>query len=228
MTRSTLPIHRFTRQQAIGFRRDGRPIWPVAGGSQPTGEPPAGPPTDPPADPPVDPPEDEPLGDGGKAALAAERKARKAAEKLAAEHAAKLQAIEDRDKTEAQKLADAKAAAEQRAEAATRRAVTAEIRALAADFADPTDAADVLGKDPAKYLGDDGEIDEEAITADLAELLKRKPHWGKAPAGPRTPQPDPSQGPRGPVDIDAQIRDAESKGNVRESIRLKAIKLKSN
>ncbi|GGV91600.1 hypothetical protein [Streptomyces massasporeus] len=64
------------------------------------------------------------LGEGGQKALAAERKARAAAEKTAAATtkerdrlAARLQELEDRDKTEAQKLAEAKAAAE--SEAAT-------------------------------------------------------------------------------------------------------------
>jgi hypothetical protein len=63
--------------------------------------------------------------------------------------------------------------------------------------------------------------EELAADADaLSALIPAAP-----PAGPRTPQPDPSQGPRGPVDIDARIRDAESKGNVREAIRLKQQKL---
>jgi membrane protein involved in colicin uptake len=62
------------------------------------------------------------LGEGGKKALDAERKARGAAEKQAAaaqkkaeDLARRLQAIEDRDKTETQKLAEAKTAAEREA-----------------------------------------------------------------------------------------------------------------
>jgi flagellar hook-length control protein FliK len=64
------------------------------------------------------------LGEAGQKALAAERKRAAAAEKQAKasqkqldDLAKKLQAFEDRDKTEAQKLAEAKAAAE--SEAAT-------------------------------------------------------------------------------------------------------------
>ncbi|MEU9310870.1 hypothetical protein [Streptomyces sp. NPDC048256] len=64
------------------------------------------------------------LGEGGQKALAAERKARAAAEKTATSAAkerdklaARLQEIEDRDKTEAQKLAERATAAE--GEAAT-------------------------------------------------------------------------------------------------------------
>lgn len=43
--------------------------------------------------------------------------------------------------------------------------------------------------------------------------------------GPRNPAPDPSQGARAPVDIDALIREAEANGNIREAIRLKNAKL---
>ncbi|GGM04807.1 hypothetical protein GCM10010099_21150 [Streptomyces cinereus] len=64
------------------------------------------------------------LGEGGQKALAAERKAKtaaekqaKAAEKQLGELQKRLQEFEDRDKTEAQKLAEAKTAAE--SEAAT-------------------------------------------------------------------------------------------------------------
>jgi hypothetical protein len=64
------------------------------------------------------------LGEGGQKALAAERKAKSAAEKQAkvaekqlSELQKRLQEFEDRDKTEAQKLAEAKATAE--SEAAT-------------------------------------------------------------------------------------------------------------
>lgn len=48
-------------------------------------------------------PEVSELGEGGKKALDAERKARAAAEKLAAEREAKIREYEDRDKSEEQK-----------------------------------------------------------------------------------------------------------------------------
>lgn len=48
------------------------------------------------------------LGEGGKKALEAERKARAAAEKLAAEREAKLREYEDRDKTEEQRRQEEK------------------------------------------------------------------------------------------------------------------------
>jgi hypothetical protein len=115
MTTKYLPkhatlVHPLTGQpiEAIGVRRDGSPIWPVMGGSQPTGEPtPPAPPADPapapkpgpppapasppPANPapPPDPKPEDGLGDAGKRALQSERDARKAAEdaKKAAEQA---------------------------------------------------------------------------------------------------------------------------------------------
>ncbi|HTI26176.1 MAG TPA: hypothetical protein VL652_34625 [Kutzneria sp.] len=152
-------------------------------------------PADPPAEPPkpADPPA-EPLGDAGKKALAEERAARKAAEKLAAEQAAKLKAIEDAQKSEAEKLAERVEAAEKREQAATARAVKAEVKALADGFADRDDAALNLG-DLSQYVKD-GEVDTEAITEALGKVLERKPHLAK-PAGtaaPRNPAPDPSQG----------------------------------
>jgi hypothetical protein len=58
-----------------------------------------------PAQAPVE-PEAKPLGENGEKALKAERDARKAAEKANADLAARLQAFEDRDKTEAERQAD--------------------------------------------------------------------------------------------------------------------------
>ncbi|HVK25052.1 MAG TPA: hypothetical protein VM677_27140 [Actinokineospora sp.] len=91
MRKTTLPVHATlvhprtgTPLQAVGYRRDGRPIWPVMGASpddpsntDPAGDPPAG---DPPADPaPADKPPVKPADDGDdpttlKATIAALRK----------------------------------------------------------------------------------------------------------------------------------------------------------
>lgn len=75
-------------------------------------------------------------------------------------------------------------------------AVGSRIQAVAAsDFADPSDAVTAL--DPAKYLDASGQIDEDAIRADLADVLERKPHWRRAdgaPPAPRVPAPNPNQG----------------------------------
>lgn len=71
----------------------------------------------------------EPLGDAGKAALESERKARREADRQVKDLAAKLQAIEDRDKTEAQKLADRAAAAEAKASALELKVLRADVAA---------------------------------------------------------------------------------------------------
>ena len=118
---STLPTHP-VYGTAIGLRRNGQPIWPVRGGSTDV-VPPAAPPAEP-ATPPATtpPPADEALGDGGKKALDAERataralaKDKAAAEKERDALAARLKAIEDASKTEAEKTAERLAELEQQA-----------------------------------------------------------------------------------------------------------------
>lgn len=79
-------------------------------------------------------------------------------------------------------------------------AVTARVQALAADFADPSDA--VTAVDPSTYLDASGQIDEDAIKRDLDALLERKPHWRRSPDGstapaPRVPAPHQAQGASG-------------------------------
>jgi hypothetical protein len=161
------------------------------------------------------------LGDAGKRALdamKAERaaaKAEAAAEKKRAEElAAKVAEFEDRDRTDLEKATAVADAAGKRAEAATARAVRAEVKALAAaGFADPDDASAFL--DLAKYADGGGEIDTGAIQADLTALLERKPHLARPADGPRGPRPDPSQGARPPAPpadfraVDRSALDAE-------------------
>lgn len=176
----------------------------------------------------------EGLGDAGKRALdsmkaerAAAKKEAAAAKKAAAEErrkaadlARRVEEFEDRDRSELEK-ANAKAERAQNQSAkAVARAVAAEVRASATGrFADISDATDALMRDPARYVDADGEIDTDAIEADLADLLERKPHWSAiqtqgaaggngdggdgaerqpTPHRPR-PKPDPGQGTRGPV-----------------------------
>jgi len=175
------------------------------------------------------------LGDAGKKALermkaerAAAKKEAAAARKQAAELARKVQEFEDAQKSEIEKATAKAERSAQQAAKAVARAVAAEVKVVAADqFADPSDATDVLMRDPSKYVDADGEIDTDAIEADLAALLERKPHWAKpapaadpapVPAGdPETepvrrqkPKPDPGQGSRGgpkPVDYSKASRD---------------------
>lgn len=160
------------------------------------------------------------LGAAGKKALdrmkaerAAAKKEAADAKKQAADLARKVQEFEDRDKSELDRAnAKAERLAEQ-ASKATARAVSAEVRAQAVgQFADASDAVDALMRDPSKYLDSDGDINTDLIEADLADLLDRKPHWGKAAPAPaaaapavqkKQPRPDLSQGSRGtPAAVD--------------------------
>jgi len=98
-------------------------------------------------------------------------------------------------------------------------AVGSRIEALAAGvFADPSDAVTALAD--RNYLDAGGQIDTEAITRDLAEVLERKPHWRRqdpAPQGPRAPAPNPAQGSGGnPASTDpAQALAAIFQGQLR-------------
>ncbi|MFB6977695.1 hypothetical protein [Streptomyces scopuliridis] len=154
------------------------------------------------------------LGDKGKQALdrmkaekAAAKKEAAAAKKAAAEAQRKVAEYEDRDKSELEKVTAKAEKLAERAEKATKRAVLAEVRAAAAEFADPDDAAAFL--DVTAYTSDDGEIDTEAISGDLAALLERKPHLRKPAAEPqkKKPKPDPGQGAR-PTDPPTDFRTA--------------------
>ena len=154
-------------------------------------------------------PEDDPdgadkLGDAGKKALDRMKAERAAARKAAAEEkrradelARKVAEFEDAQKSELEKATAKAERLEAAARAATARAVKAEVRAAAAEFADPEDAVAFL--DLSSYTSSDGEIDADAISADLADLLERKPHLRRASAEPSkkpVPKPDPGQGSR--------------------------------
>lgn len=98
-------------------------------------------------------------------------------------------------KTDLERAQEAAQRESMRADGLLSRAVQSEVKALAADgFADPSDAGAFL--DLKKYATADGDVDTEAIRADLADLLLRKPHLGKVP-GARTPAPNPAQGASG-------------------------------
>jgi membrane protein involved in colicin uptake len=135
--------------------------------------------------------------------------------------AAKAKELEDAQKSEQERLTEQLTAAEERAAKAVRTAVASKVEALASsDFADPEDAAGAL--DLADYVDEDGAIDTDAIKADLAALLKRKPHWGKpVDNGPRRPAPDRTQGSSGngnrsssdPGDIFAGLMQQALKGH---------------
>jgi hypothetical protein len=188
------------------------PITPPEGAST---EPPADPPTtDPGAQPPAgDPPGD--LGDAGKRALAEERKLRRAEEKTRKDLEARLKEFEDRDKSELDKATEAWKSAEAERDAAKAEALRFRV---AAEFGISTAA------------GDDGEPSDADLflTAGNEEAMRRQAQRfsaRQAPAGPSVPKPDPSQGARGPVGMDARIAEAEKNGDVRTAIALKSQQL---
>lgn len=116
------------------------------------------------------------LGDGGKKALDAERRARRQAEKAATDAAARIKEYEDRDKTESQKLTEQLAAL--KAEAATAKAEALRLR-VAAELGLPGDLHEFLTGD-----------DEESVRAKAQKLMAAT----AAATGPRQPAPDLTQG----------------------------------
>lgn len=177
--RITLPIHALTGDRALGFRKNGAPIWPVKGGS---GEgdpapvtPPAAEPVTPPAADPVTPPAVDPeadLGDAGKKAIKTERDARKAAEK-------------ERDtlKAEADRLRRANAAVK----GTDLEAIKADIRAeFTAQLAETALKAEAKGRlhDPADallFVKSADLTDDASITAAVDQLLKDRPYLAARP-----------------------------------------------
>ncbi len=181
-----LPVHHFTGLTALGLRRNGAPIWPVRGGSEDDGgdggegdDGGSG-----------DDGEADQLGDAGKKALDEmkgkwhrSRDALKPWSALAREYGvrspeelkAKLAGkAEDDDQAAAEKVRR-EAAAEADAKA-NRKIVRAEVKAAAAGkFADPGDAVAFLNLDEFE-VDEDGEVDGDAISAALDDLLKKKPH----------------------------------------------------
>lgn len=167
-------------------------------------------PAEPPADPGTQAATGEPssdLGDAGKRALAEERKARKAAEKASSDLAARLKEFEDRDKSELEKASEAWKTAEVERDAAKAEALRLRT-AIKHGISDEDAELFLTG------------TDEETLTRQAERLAERM-----AAAGPSVPKPDPSQGARGPVGMDARIAEAEKNGDVRTSLALKSQQL---
>lgn len=149
-------------------------------------------------------PDDQALGEPGLKALQAERQARREAERLLAEQQAKVAEFEQRDMTEQQKL-------QQQLDAANQRASMAENDALRLRIAAETG----LTPDLFEFL--DGVTDEATMRSKAAKLLAAKatappPDFG---AGARGQEPDESQV------LLAQLAEAQRKGDIATSVRLK-------
>lgn len=137
------------------------------------------------------------LGEGGQKALAAERKARGAAEKTAAaaakerdKLAARLQELEDRDKSEAQKLAERAQTAEAEAAKASAKLLRFEV---ASSKKLPAGWANRLQGSTKEEL----EADADALLKELGDQQQRQtPNYD---GGVRKPAP-------APTDMNALIR----------------------
>lgn len=195
--RPTLPVHPYTGLTAIGFRRNGAPIWPVKGGAvddQPADDDDADD-----ADP--DEEDDKPLGPAGEKAYEAEKEKRKAAQSGLRPWAALARELGVKTAEDVRALLDQRKPAgnggsaggaddgdpvdvervkrEARAEAiaeTNQRIVRSEVKAAAGGkLADPNDAVRLL--DLAEFdIDDDGEVDTDAIAAAIDDLVKKKPY----------------------------------------------------
>jgi len=185
---------------------DSNPTDPEPTDPEPTDPEPSDPdPTDPD---PSDPSDPSDLGDAGKKALDAMKGERNAARKLAREHKAELDRLkaerEDADKPDAERALSAarQEATEAATKAANKRIVKAELRTAAkGKLADVSDAALYIDVDDFD-VDDDGEVDTDALSAAIDDLISRKPHLGAATAprfqggadqGARGKSPKPSQ-----------------------------------
>lgn len=184
-----LPVHPFTGLTAIGFRRNGAPIWPIKGGSEDGGDGGEGEGQVEGGDPEGD-QGDKPLGPAGEQALERMKQDRKAAQDALKPWKALARELGAKTPDELKALVAAKRDGDTEAEAdrirreataevtakANARIVRAEVKALAGGkFADPADAALYLHLDDFE-VDEDGDVDTDAITAALDELLKKKPH----------------------------------------------------
>lgn len=183
-----------------------------------TGEPTVEPTTDPAgtgADPQT-PTGDKPLGPGGEKALAAERARAKDLEK-------QLAALAPLRKLAAAMAGDDNTGGDTRSEVEKLQERFAELERTATQERAARwrmEVATDSGLTPEQSAWLTGDSREE-LADSAAKLIAAFPKPSE-PAGLRTPAPDPSQGSRGAVDLDQQIRDAEKSGNVRQSILLKA------
>lgn len=184
--------------RAIGFRKDGRPIFPIMGGD----------PSNDPHERPDDVPQEtwDALGDPGKAALVRERGARVAAERERDEAARKLAATQarptppkpdDPPKVDPSKPGDppdiaaiveqaVSAAikpfqerdAQRDAEQAATKVRDAVVEAAKPLLHDPSDA--LANVDLASVVDESGRADAEKVKAALEKVIETKPHLAKA------------------------------------------------
>lgn len=194
-----LPTHPHSGLTAIGLLRDGRPVWPVLGGSE---QPPADPPQDPPQDPPVEPPAD-PSAEAEKwKALARKHEDRAKANATAAAELERLRRSQMSDQEKAVDAAKVQARAEVLREVGGS-LVAAEVRATAAGRLSPEQIdALVDGIDATRFVDADGKVDTAKVST-FVDGLAGKPGTG----GTNGKTPDMGQG-RRPSSTDKPSVDA--------------------
>lgn len=193
-----------TQAQPLGWTRKGRPIWPVAGGSD-IGTPPPEPPTSPPTS-------DKTFTQADLDRIVGERLAREKAkvpedyDALKAK-AAKYDEAEAANKTELEKAQQRAAEAETKAAQSDARATRAERDRVVLEaasrpvtvgeselrFVDPTLALRLVADDV-------DHTDQSAVTTALAQVLTRHPYLaGTGTTTSGAPTPDFKPGPRKPA-----------------------------
>jgi hypothetical protein len=126
----------------------------------------------------------EDLGDNGKKALDAERRAKRDAEKRATELEARLKELEDRDKTEAERQADKVAKAE---------ALVTQLTAKVAEaLKSHLVSLHQIGDDDAELFLT--ATDPELLLKQVTRLMETKAQAAEAAGRPRPPRPDQNQG----------------------------------
>lgn len=141
----------------------------------------------------------EALGDAGKKALDAMKAKWKEAERVARERDAELAELRAKAEGKEQEFAAEQERRKVEADAlgkANERILKAEFRAEAAGkLADPSDALRYIDLSDFE-VGNDGEVDRDAVANAIEALVKSKPYLA-AQGGTRRPKPDRSQGAQG-------------------------------
>lgn len=175
------------RPRILGFRKDGRPIYTIAGASpdDPSNDPPAGPPSDPPAEPkPTDPPADpdktftqadvERIIQGRLAKYADYEDVIKERDRLREAN----QTEQEKAVTEARKEGE-KVARQEAAKDLAREVFNGTAARRNADY-DTTSALDLL--DLGRFVKDDGSLDRDAIKDAVERLVPERDDPKPAPS----------------------------------------------
>jgi hypothetical protein len=134
-------------------------------------------------------------------------------------------AAKEAQRTDFDRLQETASTAAEQAAKFRDRAVVAEAKVLAREFANPDVAVRLLG-DLKSYVDEAGDIDTEKITVDLGGLLEREPYLGRTQE-PREMKPNRAQGQSGgaPLTPGQLARDKEQQGDWKASSAIKSAQL---